>query len=154
MPAAACPTAARSVFAVTRDIISSALSKPVAANSSGVSLWSSPSFNEVGSLMPPPAAIAPGPAGFSAAFFFPFWPCCFGFGVAMEASSSAYSSLSQVYGTCCSNYVPTVGPARLSSRRRQLSWPPCQRLSTSFALSHLPTSLPPSSPNQMPLSVD
>lgn len=90
-PAARDPTLALSIFAVTTSKRSKALSRPVAANTSGSS---GRPMSVVLGPRPPPAAIAPGPAGFgavlAAAFFAPAFGAALGLDGA-EASSSARS---------------------------------------------------------------
>lgn len=90
MPAARCPTLALSILAVTTSKRSKALSRPVAEKVSGSSALG---MSAVLGPRPPPAAIAPGPAGLGAtlaAFFVPAFGAAFAFDGA-EASSCASS---------------------------------------------------------------
>ena len=101
IPAARWPTLALSILAVTTSSRSSALSMPVAANDSGSSFGTScgSSFAADSVLStgiaanPPPAAMAPGPAGLGLAFAAPFFVPALGEGflTADDASSSARS---------------------------------------------------------------
>ena len=98
IPAACCPTLALSIFAVTTSSRSNALSIPVAAKTSGSGCFSSDvslplAWLESSAANPPPAAIAPGPAGlgaFAADFFAPAFGLFFGLEL-VDASSSAKS---------------------------------------------------------------
>jgi hypothetical protein len=90
IPAARWPTLALSILAVTTSKRSKALSIPVAEKVSGSSAFE---ISVTLGPIPPPAAIAPGPAGFGAALGVVFFAPAFGaaFLVGADASSSARS---------------------------------------------------------------
>ena len=90
IPAARCPTLALSILAVTTSSRSMAMSMPVAAYASGSSWCSLSDFWTGAAPSPPPAAIAPGPAGLGAAAF--FFPPALGAALGLEGAADSSSA--------------------------------------------------------------
>lgn len=129
---AACePTLALSIFAVTTSSRSSALSMPVAVNDS--TSPGLPSSTAAGGVLtppsPPPAAIAPGPAGFATlggAFFAPALGGAFTFAGALDSSSARRRAFSALRASSARRF------SSLSSFALLASFDPLDHLSASL----------------------
>jgi hypothetical protein len=132
-PAACEPTLALSIFAVITSKRSNALSMPVAVKLSGSSggalaLGSVGPSSAATAARPPPAAIAPGPAGFgvgAAAFFL---RSAGGLGFALFATSSSASRRAF-------SALRAKSALRFSSAASALDFPPLTSLSAHFSAS-------------------
>ena len=129
-PAARCPTLALSIFAVTTSRRSSALSIPVAAKDSGSSGGADFSLSFSGAPpRPPPAAIAPGPAGlaaFGVAFFAaPAFGAAFTLAGALVSSSASSRAFSALRASSARRFSSLSSPFLLP-------FDPCAHLSASL----------------------